>query len=50
MINCDICGKDINTLKESWHGIPEGNDITYICDSCYKKVIDDLKSKEDYEE
>ena len=46
MITCDCCDKDINTLKEAWHGIPEGNDITFICDSCYQK-IKEIKDGED---
>lgn len=47
MISCDCCSNNINTLKEPWHGIPEGNDIIFICDSCYQKFIEYLKSKEE---
>lgn len=41
MINCDICKKNINTLKDAHHTIPlSNNDGNYImCDDCYKKFI-----------
>ena len=41
MINCDICKKNINTLKDAHHTIPlSNNDGNYVmCDECYKKFI-----------
>lgn len=50
MIPCDICKNNINTLKELYHSIPLGDSNIVVCDSCYKKVLDDLKRKEEYEE
>ena len=57
MVNCDICGKDINTIKDPHHEIPypvEGRQpnlvMVFMCDNCYQKFRDDLKRMEEYEE
>lgn len=49
MINCDICKKNINTLKDAHHTIPlSNNDGNYVmCDECYKKFIAYIDRKEE---
>lgn len=53
MVNCDICGKQINTLKDYHHSIPfpgrEKGEIfmTIICHECYQKFMDNLKRIEE---
>ena len=50
MINCDLCDKNINPLKDAHHGVPLGSESMLImCDDCYKKFRDDLKRMEDEE-
>ena len=55
MILCDMCGKQINTLKDHHHSIPfpgrEENEtfMTILCHECYQKFTDDLKRMEELE-
>lgn len=36
MINCDICGKNIQCLHDPYHTIPANDFNVVLCDDCYK--------------
>ena len=50
MIPCDFCKNDINMLKDICHSIPLDDCNFVLCDSCYRKFINDIQEKTDGED